>query len=296
MDQRIALITALLLGAAMPSPSRSQGEDADGSLFIIANTQFTLCHEIGHALFSELNVADFGSEEDAVDQLAAICFLRPKEPTQNDPLAAEKLLAVADAWRLEWALTDDPPAYWDVHSLDIQRFYNVLCLIYGSDPDKFHALPEQSGLPWQRAWSCEEHEYRRAVEALRELVRTRGYPDGSSKVPTGSAVRVEYEVATSARKEWLASMIKASGLLENKANLLNRVFPLPRVITIVMTNCLGDATATWRSDRQEIAFCYELLEHFAYLQEHRGCLAHADKAHSTAAEIRACLSSTEASR
>jgi hypothetical protein len=70
--------------------------DAHQDLFVIANVQFTLCHELTHALISTSDVPVLGREEDAADQVAAICFLHPTDKELRDPQAVEKLVAVAD--------------------------------------------------------------------------------------------------------------------------------------------------------------------------------------------------------
>ena len=40
-----------------------------------------------------------------------------------------------------------PKFYWDAHSLDEQRFYDTVCLIYGHNPDKYHNLFVPGRLP-----------------------------------------------------------------------------------------------------------------------------------------------------
>jgi hypothetical protein len=47
-----------------------------------------------------------------------------------------------------------PPAFYDEHSLDEQRFYNIACLIYGADPTKYKGLVENKVLPEARARRC----------------------------------------------------------------------------------------------------------------------------------------------
>ena len=49
------------------------------------------------------------------------------------------------------------PAFWDVHALDMQRFYNVSCYAYGSNPysDAVAYLVEDGWLPEERAYNCE---------------------------------------------------------------------------------------------------------------------------------------------
>jgi hypothetical protein len=62
--------------------------------------------------------------------------------------------------------------YADVHSLDAQRFYNVLCLAYGADPELFADIVEQKHLPQERAEGCAD-EYRHVDKARAKKVRAK---------------------------------------------------------------------------------------------------------------------------
>jgi hypothetical protein len=45
-------------------------------------------------------------------------------------------------------------AFWDEHSLDAQRMYHILCLIYGSNPQLYGELVGEDALPKTRADRC----------------------------------------------------------------------------------------------------------------------------------------------
>jgi hypothetical protein len=45
-------------------------------------------------------------------------------------------------------------AFWDEHSLDAQRMYHILCMIYGSNPEAYASLVNPDVLPEQRAKRC----------------------------------------------------------------------------------------------------------------------------------------------
>ena len=65
-------------------------------LFVLANLEFTLLHEFGHALIDDLQLPVFGMEEDAADRIAIIAMLgvRRFEPEQQ---MIPWLLAVASS-------------------------------------------------------------------------------------------------------------------------------------------------------------------------------------------------------
>ena len=57
----------------------------------------------------------------------------------------------------------------DVHGLSAQRFYNLLCMAYGANPDRFGDVVQEGYLPEARAQVCEE-EYQQVDYAMRRLI------------------------------------------------------------------------------------------------------------------------------
>ncbi len=132
---------------------------------VIGPFVFIYLHEIGHALFDLLKAPILGREEDAADQVATLILLRA------GPELARRTLATA-AWMYAHgaeARTADESDFSDVHPLDAQRYYNVLCLAYGSDPKAYAAAAEANRLPPERADGC-EGEYRQVAYAARKLL------------------------------------------------------------------------------------------------------------------------------
>ncbi len=122
--------------------------------------KFFFYHELGHALINTLDLATTAKEEDAVDNLATL-LLKYGE-------AEHKALAGAKWFRKSWqAQTAGSTPFWDEHSLDMQRFYNIICLIYGSNPTKFAAeAPQLKG----RAHQCPA-EFQRIDKAWNRLLQ-----------------------------------------------------------------------------------------------------------------------------
>ncbi len=115
----------------------------------VGATLFTLFHEVGHALVHELELPVTGKEEDAVDQLAALVLIAGGDEGRLMALdGAESFLLGQEAD----GFADLP--FWDTHSLDEQRFYNIACLVYGADPDNHRELVKSGDLPEERAEGC----------------------------------------------------------------------------------------------------------------------------------------------
>ena len=132
--------------------------DADAIESAINAEWATFYHEVGHMAITVYDLPVTGREEDVADQLAAYILLTPGDDGQIDP---ESVQAVKDFARV-FAATGaanpdvDDGAMADVHSLDMQRVYNLVCWIYGSNPDANADLVTRGALPEDRAAGCQE--------------------------------------------------------------------------------------------------------------------------------------------
>lgn len=149
---------------------RALGLDEEHPLrYVRANVRFMLLHETGHALVDMLDLPVTGRQEDAVDQLAAILMLRfsaryesPDEVIENLRLAANWMLSRSTgAYNLD--------AYADEHALGEQRYFNLQCLIYGTDPAGFADMVDAGDLTVTRARGCPQ-ETRRVTRAWLRLL------------------------------------------------------------------------------------------------------------------------------
>ena len=131
------------------------GESPDQAMKNTANAiVFSLLHELGHALIGELDIGITEGEEDAVDDFAALLLVE----SNNAKTAQDGALALLQLGNLS-----EKPPFWDEHSFGQQRFYNVLCVIYGSDPDA-HSEMVPLVLPPPRARRCAD-EFRKKKKA-----------------------------------------------------------------------------------------------------------------------------------
>ena len=232
--------------------------------FITANAEFTLLHEMGHLLISELQLPVLGREEDAADQLGFMgLFLFYGKQRDQDFYA--KLLDVADYWRLEWQRpkqADEEVHSWDSHALDAQRFYNIACLAFGSDPDQLEWIIAATGLPDERAFYCDQ-EYRQVQHAVNWLEERFRRAPGT---PIEHRIQVVYDPppANLALGADILSKVRLSGELEAVAQKASETFALPRDLTLRLTGC-GAPDSWYNTQSGELTLCYERLEHFREL-------------------------------
>lgn len=120
----------------------STEQDALGGAYIAV-----VLHEVGHALVHVLEIPITGREEDAVDQLSAWMLIKAGD--------AEAVLGAAASYYTDLEELDHAD-YAGLHSLDAQRYFNLVCWAYGSDPDNSQELIDSWELPEDRAEGCAE--------------------------------------------------------------------------------------------------------------------------------------------
>jgi hypothetical protein len=112
---------------------------------------FVFLHEVGHALIDQLELPITGREEDAVDQLATVVVTDAEEGAGTIAVSAAALFGAFAANRESFEVAD----FWDEHSLDEQRFFNLLCWVYGADPSVYGEIADY-GVGEDRLARCEE--------------------------------------------------------------------------------------------------------------------------------------------
>ncbi|MDH3494030.1 MAG: DUF4344 domain-containing metallopeptidase [Acidobacteriota bacterium] len=127
---------------------------------------FVFLHEVGHALIDGYELPITGNEEDAADRCSAfICI----EELGDD--GVEAIVAAAEGFAIESRMSrPDKRNMADEHLLQEQRFFNSLCMIYGSDPGKYADFKKNNLLPASRAVRCPS-EYERMAKSWENLLK-----------------------------------------------------------------------------------------------------------------------------
>lgn len=128
--------------------------------------RFVFLHEIGHALIDTYKLPITGNEEDAADRCSA--FINLNELGEE---GVNAVFAAADAFKIESKRSSSTKRdLADEHLLQEQRFYNSLCMIYGSNTKKYDNIVKDGYLPKARAERCET-EYQRTAESWATLLK-----------------------------------------------------------------------------------------------------------------------------
>ena len=113
---------------------------ADQDSVLTGTTLFILMHELGHGLTDLFQLPTTGREEDAVDQFATLTMINGDEPGM--PLAERpSRLALFGAYFFRELSTQPDELvreiFADEHALGQQRYYDVMCLVLGSDEEAY---------------------------------------------------------------------------------------------------------------------------------------------------------------
>lgn len=244
--------------------ARARAYDEGRVEFVIGNIEFVLVHELAHVLIEDLDLPVIGAEESAADYIATAALLRAD---QFDPERVQRaqdfLLATANGLATQWNVglrTGKEIQFWDSHLLTIQRFYDLICLVHGSDPETFAGLPDRVGMPKQRAAQCEA-EYAKAEKSLIWLLDNYGRQQGD---PPSAPIDLRFERAPTRVSADLAERIEASGAVQNTLERMRERFPIEKPFAVVFRAC-RNPQASWLPEPREVVICYELVDNYYLL-------------------------------
>lgn len=148
---------------AQASFQRLQREDQlsqeESRLFAAGWSDFVFFHELGHALIDQLEIPMLGREEDVADQISTYIWVHREDSE-----------AILNGTIYSFSAQDDgadDDVLADSHSLNAQRYYNLMCWVYGADPQRYSEAGEQ--LPEERREGC-EFEYWQLENAIEQLL------------------------------------------------------------------------------------------------------------------------------
>jgi hypothetical protein len=120
--------------------------------FVSGNMLFVLLHEMAHVSITQMGLPVLGRTEDAADNYAALRLIR-----SGSNFSHRVLIEAAEGWFMadrRDQKVGDKLAYYDEHGLNQQRAYQIVCLMVGSDDEKFKDLARETKLPEERRDPC----------------------------------------------------------------------------------------------------------------------------------------------
>lgn len=140
------------------------------------NSVFTFYHELGHALIDILDLSAVGQEEDTVDEFASVMLYKKF----NNESAAQILLDSSAFYEILYKMGARGSG-WDEHAPNDKRLFNLVCFVYGSNPNAYKQVFEEKfnllnheGTATQsdidsRAYKCQQ-EYAQKVDSWNRLL------------------------------------------------------------------------------------------------------------------------------
>ena len=245
----LLVLTLLPMGAQAASLSKKQGQET--RRFAYNNSLFVLYHEVAHLLFDRLSLPILGREEDAADNMATWTLLRKRNPQ------ADKVLSdAADGWILSGIAYDsggEESDFYDTHSLDKQRAFQIVCLMVGSDHKAFGPIANEYRLDGERQDSC-AWDYEIVNRSFEGLLGGREHSGG------GTRVTVTYHDAGGDLAK-AADAFRSSGVFDQVADELRNNYKLDDEVAFNAQRC-GEANAYYDPDTVEVIFCYELMQDY----------------------------------
>jgi hypothetical protein len=260
LEQRVLDIANMFQNDPRYNRGKTPQQVKDGVEFVTGNVLFVLGHETAHALISELGIPVLGREEDAADALATLVALK-----MGNSFADRVVVNAARGWFLSDQRDRKdgvPNTFYDEHGMDLQRAYNIVCLLVGGEPEKFAALADEVKLPKERQGTC-QGDYSNASWSWEQALKSHMRKPEDPK----TTIKVNYTQTTEYAS--LAELGAKLKILESVAEWLSEDFVWKRPITLEMQQC-GSPGARWDLTTQKVVVCYEIIREFVQLYRNYG--------------------------
>jgi Putative metallopeptidase len=247
----VIVASPLHVSTAVAKSTKKWAEGVNADNFIEGNLHFFAYHELGHAMISEFDLPVTGREEDAVDRLA-IWMMTPEEKTSPP----DYLMGAMKGWFLsaEGTVLQDIE-WWDSHGTDQQRAFQISCLLYGADVDRYKFVADAAALPEDRRETCAE-ETALNDKTWDQLLSPKIRAENEAR---SNVAKVVYQPTEEYKAE--LDYLKSIGLLEHIQDLVNFNYRFASNMTIEASEC-GESNAYWHNDSKTLTMCYEMVAEF----------------------------------
>lgn len=120
---------------------------------VLAAVNWIVVHELGHGVLDIYNLPVLGPQEDTADAAANVLLL------SEGKYGVDSILSASDFFKtLDFEKSDETIVYLaatTIHGLDVQRYTDMLCFIFGSDIDEHRWIVEEGHLSMDKAVYCQ---------------------------------------------------------------------------------------------------------------------------------------------
>jgi Putative metallopeptidase len=222
--------------------------------FVIGNLLFVSTHELGHGVLAELELPNPAHDEDAADNFAILTTLKV-----GNSFSDSVLVEATNGWYLADLRdkhTGEKPAYYDSHGMNLQRGYQIICMMVGAHPERFKELANRAEMPEDRQTSC-KGDFAFAAWSWEALLTPH------LRAPDAPKQKIELTYGDAGGKLAVyARTFRDIKFLETLAEHVGERYAWPRPFAMEMVSC-GEVGANWHSRKLKI--CYEMAQEFAEL-------------------------------
>lgn len=222
--------------------------------FTAGSLLFTVLHESGHMLVSELGIPVLGKEEDAVDNFATAVMILAEDPRFDR--------AIRDS-ASEWWLEHDRSVsqgyeipFYDEHSPEKARAFQIACLAVGARPDDFGSYATVIGMPQERQDRC-HWDWEQVRDSWDQVLEDLAGAPGKDNATNFS---VTYEDLPPSQV-YLRRILEESTILDTVTQVFAGQIAMKEHISFEGARC-GEANAFWSPDDKTVTMCYELVQTF----------------------------------
>lgn len=245
-----ALPVAALFFLALSAPGLAQNAEADA--YATNNAVSALYHELGHLFVDQFELAILGGEEGVADAIATLMLL------EDGPEAEQVSIDTVDGYLRSSELYGEAEGenidFNDEHGLDVQRAFQMTCLLVGATPEAFGGLAEEIGLDAVRQDACAD-EYALAQRGWGRMMAAHKARPGDDTPFT-----VVYDKALDPYAP-MEKLLRSERVLETVADRVAASFRLARPATLRATTC-GEENAFYDPEADEITLCYEYVQFY----------------------------------
>jgi len=215
--------------------------------FVRNNLISTFYHELAHALIDIMDLPVLGLEESAADNFSVVMV--------NKMFGAEEFLAINSSAARGYKIDADDiiskGRNWDwadEHGTEMQRYYNIVCLTYGADPEAYDDFSQRMGLPEERADTCQD-EFEQANNSWHRAIK----PIETQKPE--NTVKYRHKTRTQLH-------VRAAQVIEAEVNRVNKTFDLPEELRVRIKPCLRGTRflAYYSNQRNKITICTNYID------------------------------------
>lgn len=215
--------------------------------FLRQNLISAFYHELAHALIDIQHLPILGQEEDAADVFSVLMVghLFP----ENEAVAINKGAAIGfgiDAINMraagrEWNWASE-------HGANMQRYYNIACLIYGSAPERRADFAREMKLPEHRTEKCED-EFAQAEAGWGPII------DRLFRAKTSQSMQFRQSARTPLQ-------MRGAKIVAAEVSRFNKEYSLADGVRVVVKYCArhGNTNAFYSPSRKKITFCTNLID------------------------------------